>query len=254
MGWRAGPEPSIIPGMRSTVAIALTSLALFLPGELQAGDQPVPPELLGKLAATSSRFEAMMHRASFTVTGRMGDVSGDGSLTSPKEGTFRVTMHGATAKVDILKYSEDGEDKIAEAKKKQEERAKEARKPRKADDEIHLPFLETEQAKYDFHIGEVDARDPEHVRVFFHAKAPAENLVNGSSWVDARTGDILTTSVTASKTPAFVDYLRMQFELGEKTSMGPAISKVSFEGAGGFLFIRRHFRGTATLASYAIAP
>jgi len=239
--------------MKSSLAIALTGLALFSPGELSASDAVAPATLLAKLAETSARFEAMMKKASFTVAGRMGDVSSDGSLEAAKEARLRVTMRGDTANVEILEYVEDGTDKTAEAKRKQADKAKESRKPRKADEEVHMPFLDTEQSKYDFRVGEVDAHDPSRVCIYFHAKTRAENLMNGSAWVDTRTGDILTTSVTASKTPAFVDYLRMQFEFGERTSMGPAVSKLAFEGAGGFLFIRKHFRGSATVASYVIA-
>ncbi|WP_394830338.1 hypothetical protein LVJ94_27905 [Pendulispora rubella] len=233
--------------MRSALALTLTGLALSLPAELQADEpapRPVPAELLAKLAGTSAQFEAMMGKASFTVTGHMDD----------KEGTARVTMQGERAKVEILKYIEDGQDKTEEAKQKAAERAREPRKARSSRDEVHMPFLAGEQAKYDFWVGDVDARDPTHLRVFFHAKVPAENLMNGSAWVDAPSGDLLTASVTASKTPAFIDYVRAKFEFGERTSMGPAISKLSFDTAGGFLFVRKHYQGSATFTSYELKP
>ena len=233
-------------------SFALVGFALSFPADLGAADlraaepatRPVPAEVLAKLADASAKFEAMMRRASFTVKGRMDD----------KEGTARVTMQGEHAKVEILRYAEDGQDKTAEAKQKQAERAREPRKPRSSRDEIHLPFLASEQTKYDFWVGDGDAGDPTHMRVFFHAKVPAENLMNGSAWVDARSGDLLTASVTASKTPAFIDYVRAKLEFDEHTAMGPAISKLEFDTAGGFLFVRKHYTGSATFASYELRP
>ncbi|WP_394841013.1 hypothetical protein LZC95_28550 [Pendulispora brunnea] len=235
-------------GMRSALTLVLiTGFAAFLPAELQADEaapRPVPAELLAKLARTSAQFEAMMGKASFTVTGHMDN----------KEGTARVTMQGDRSKVEILKYVEDGQDKTEEAKKRAAERAREPRKARQSRDEVHMPFLASEQTNYDFWVGDVDAHDPTHMRVFFHAKVPAENRMNGSAWVDERSGELLTASVTASKTPAFIDYIRAKFEFGEQTSMGPAISKLSFDTAGGFLFVRKHYAGSATFASYELSP
>ena len=149
---------------------------------------------------------------------------------------------------------EDGEDKTQEAKKMAAERRdRKKRRARKSDD-VHLPFLASEQPKYAFRVGEVDARDPARVRVYFDAKSPSKSLWNGSAWVDTRTGDILTMGASPSKTSSFLDYLRLQIEFGETTSMGRAVSKVSFEAGGSFLFIKKRFRGSATLADYTVAP
>lgn len=57
-----------------------------------------------------------------------------------------------------------------------------------------------------------------------------------------------------SKTPLFVDYFRIQIECAENTAMGPAPSKITFEGGGGLLFLKKRFRGAATLTSWSVQP
>lgn len=232
---------------------AIVATSLFLVTNTRADDDPLAV-LLPKLAVSSARFEAMLKKASFTMTGKMETISSDGSLSDPKEGMFRIVNDGSgVAKVEVIKYAEDGKDKTEEAKKKAEEKAKE-KKVKKPDEETHMPFLGTEQGKYDYRIGESDKADPTRVRVYFTPRSPAQNLVQGSAWVDSTNGNILSMGASPSKTPAFVDYLRVQIECNEMTSMGPAPSKIIFEGGGGILFIKKRFRGAATLTGWQVPP
>lgn len=235
--------------MRRAFSFAMLSLALTSSSRALADDATLAP-LLTRLAEKSALFEAMFKKASFTLTGHMEDLDGDGAISARKDGVAKIKNDGTSPpKVEIVRYAEDGVDKTDEARKKSEERAKE-RKPRKPDEEVHMPFLQSEQAKYAFRLGEADARDPARVRVYFDAKKPAENAFNGSAWVDTRTGDVLTMGVAPSKTGAFVDYLRVTLEFGASTPQGAAISKLTFEGGGGFLFFHKRFRGTLLLTDY----
>ena len=90
------------------------------------------------------------------------------------------------------------------------------------------------------------------MRAHCDAKSPAENLFNGSAWVDTRDGSILSAGFSPSKTNMFVDYVRVTVELGAKTAAGPAVSKLQFEAGGGFLFVRKRVRGWATATEWSI--
>ncbi|HVU05787.1 MAG TPA: hypothetical protein VHE30_28760 [Polyangiaceae bacterium] len=237
--------------MKRTVPFLLVLLALTT----RVGDAPSAEqdarlgELLPKLAITSQRFETMLALAAFTATGRTETVDGDGTVSAVKEGVFRFRPHGDRHVVDVIRYTEDGEDRRMEAQEKFRDAEKKDIDP---DDVTHVPFLGSEQAKYVFKLGATDPRDPNRVRVHFRARKPARTLWNGSAWVDARTGDLLTMGAVQSKTALFVDYFSGTLELGAQTKLGPAVSRATFEGGGGFLFFRKRFRGRATVTDYAL--
>lgn len=253
-GVPGGAASAILLRMRSTfLSLLALAFVLWTPAA-RAADAAPSAELLAKLAETSARFEAMVKRSTFTLTGKMEKVSGDGVASEPKEGTFRVRPTPERTEVEVIRYTEDGEDKTREAKAQAAERARAPKKRRRPKDDLHLPFLASEQPKYVFRLGEVDALDPARIRVHFDAKAPSKGLWNGSAWVDGRTGEILSMGVAPAETSSFLDYLRLQIEFGEATPMGRAVSKVSFEAGGSFLFVKKRFRGSATLADYALTP
>lgn len=218
-----------------------------------AEDEGTLAIVLPKLASTSARLEELLKKASFTVTGHMESIGGDGSVSEPKDGVFKIVSDGTKQRFEVVRVVEDGQDKTEEARKKAAEKEKE-RAAKKADPskEAHVPFLATEQPKYNFRVGETDPRDPARVRIFFDAKSPAENLFNGSAWVDTRDGSILSAGFSPSKTNMFVDYVRVTVELGAKTAAGPAVSKLQFEAGGGFLFVRKRVRGWATATEWSI--
>lgn len=239
--------------MKQALGIGFATLALLVPQTAFAEDEGTLGILLPKLATSAIRFEALVKQASFSVSGKMESVGGDGSVSDTKEGSFNIIYDGLHFKVDVLKYSEDGADKTDEMKKKTEEKYKERKgKPLKSDEEVHMPFLASEQPKYDFHLAESDPRDPSHVKITFSPKTPAQNLFTGSVWVDSNTGDFLSAGFVPSKTPMFVDYVRVTIEFGETTSLGRAVSKINFEAGGGLLFIRKRVRGSAVLSNYSL--
>ena len=160
--------------------------------------------------------------------------------------------------IKVIRYTEDGKDKTADAQvKATERRAKQLGDPdlqaeaRKRD--IKLPFLVSEQPRYVFSVLERDAATPTRVRIAFSPKVPAENAIKGSAWVDEGEREVLSLGFSFSKNPTFVDHVDITILFGLATPLGRAPSKLTFEGRGGFLFIRKHFRGTATLSDPAIA-
>jgi hypothetical protein len=218
-----------------------------------AEDEGTLAIVLPKLASSAARLEGLLKKASFTVTGHMESVGGDGAISDPKDGIFKIVSDGTKQRFEVVRVIEDGKDKTEEAKKKAADREKErASKKPDPDKEAHVPFLASEQPKYNFRAGETDSKDPARIRIFFDAKSPAENLFNGSAWVDTRNGEILSAGFAPAKTPTFVDYVKVTVELGEKTTSGPAVSKLNFEAGGGFLFFRKKVRGWATVTEWAV--
>ena len=159
---------------------------------------------------------------------------------------------------NVIRYLENGKDETADAQKRaNERRVKRLKDPDKQAEErkkdLKLPFLASEQARYVFTIAERDAAQPGRVRVAFMPKTPAENAIKGSAWVDETEREVLSIGFSLSKNPTFVDHVEITIVFGLPTELGRAPSKLSFDGRGGFLFIRKHYRGTATLSDPRVA-
>lgn len=212
--------------------------------------------LLPRLAKHARGFEAMKTKASFTFSGQVQELNGDGTPTSTKE--LVVDIHardGQQPDTDVVRYVEDGKDKTAQAKADALERKRQGKKAKgRRVRDFHLPFLDGEQARYTFSIAQRSPSDPNHVRIAFVPKAPAEDAFKGSAWVDESTGEILSIGFSPSKNPAFVDSVQVTVEFNLPTSLGRAPSKLSFDARGSFLFLKKHYRGSATITNPHIAP
>ena len=213
----------------------------------RAGDQGLLATLLPKLAASADRFEAELGKATFTIEGHIETVRRDGTATDRKDGQFRVHPGPKRRHIEVIRYSEDGEDKTDAARDKVA--ADEKKDP---DEDAKLPFMTSEQPKYTFVLRERDARDPERVRIAFAPRVPSEKLIVGSAWIDARTGDVISAGVSPSVTGMFVDYLDVKMEFGERLKTCAVASRIDFEGSGGFLLFHRKFRGWAKLSRYVV--
>lgn len=211
------------------------------------------PELMGRLSAYASHYEAMRYRASYAIAGRLERVDGDGNADSVKEMSARIVADGKDAHMSVLRYVEDGEDKTAEAREKALEREGKPKEER-AKNEIKMPFEAAQQARYTFDQIKVDGADPTRVLIGFVPKTRDENMIEGTAWVDAREGTLISAGFRMTKTSFFVDYVNITVEFGAPTSLGPAISKVTMEGKGGVLFLKKRFRANATLSSYTVCP
>jgi hypothetical protein len=233
---------------------ALGATAAVLLASASAAAQPPSPDLMSRLAANAARFVAMKNRASYSIDGRMTMLDRKGNPDSVKEMSARVDADGHDSKFIVIRYVEDGEDKTAdaqeEARKKAQQRKKERDKKR-----LPIPILASEQPNYIFDQTEVDPAVPTHVKISFVPKAPDEDTIEGSAWVDTESANLISVGFKMSRPPMFVDYVHVTLEFGAPTALGPAISRVVADGDGGILFFyRRRFHATATLSNYSFTP
>ena len=233
------------------VGVLFVSLLLF-PRAAHAA--PPSPELLAKLADYATHFERQRTHASYAVEGRLDALDSDGKPEETKELWGRVDADGQEARLVVLRFVDDGKDKTADAIKEARESAEKSKKKKKEGKELKMPIRAEEQSRYVFDLVETDAQDPARVRITFVPKEIADDTVEGSAWVNANSGAPISAGFKLSRTPFFVDYIHFQVEFGVKTSLGPAVSKVTVDGKGGIPLFRKHFRAIASLSDYTILP
>jgi hypothetical protein len=256
----------LLPRRFVLVAAALGLFVLGAPVETRAdvasdaSSTGVPSALMGGLANHAERFEEMKRRGAFTMAGRMEEVDGDGKASDLKEVLLRSTPTPVPLDriTNVIRFTENGEDKTADAQKKiAERREKRLKDPAKQAEarkkDIKLPFLASEQGRYVFTMAGRDAAQPGRVRIAFVPKVAAENAIKGSAWVEESTREVLSMGFSFSKNPVFVDHVDIQLTFGLPTQLGRAPSTLTFDGRGGFLFIRKHYRGSATLSDARLA-
>jgi hypothetical protein len=231
------------------VAVLAIAVAVGVPRAASAA--PPEPELMARLAHYAARLDSMRTHASYSVDGQLETLDRAGKPDSVKAMKARVDADGTTAKLTVIEYTEDGEDKTNDARTKARERDERRKKENKR---FRIPILAAEQPRYVFDQIEVDSADPSRVRISFVPRAPEDDTIEGSAWVDARAGSLISAGFKLSRTSMFVDYVHFTVEFGESTRLGSAVSTVLVEGQGGILFFRKRFRGTARVSNYAVVP
>jgi len=256
---------AIVRGMGVLAACAIVAGSIAAPATARADEAPaaaapvaVSDALMAGLAQHGARFEDMKKRGAFTLSGRIEEVDGSGRGSDAKEILLRSTPTGAPRDriTQVVRYMEDGKDKTSEAQTKANERRAKRLKDPSTDDrgkDLKLPFLAAEQARYVFSVAERDPANAARVRIAFAPKKPAEDAIKGSAWVDENEREVLSMGFSFSKNPIFIDHVEVTIVFGMSTALGRAPSKLSFDGRGGFLFIRKHYRGTATLSDARVA-
>jgi hypothetical protein len=232
------------------VAVAAGAVFVSVPSAADpaAVESPDLQPLLAKLAQHAERFEQMKRRGSYTLSGKVEELDGSGHVDGTKEMVVRVIATPAERKTEIVRYVEDGADKTDEARKKAEKSRQEKKQGKSSD--FHLPFLSSEQPKYVFSITE---RDATRIRVGFRPLVPAETSFKGSAWVDEATGEVLTLGFSPSKNKTFVDHIDVTMRFDHQTPLGRAPSSFTFDAKGGFLVIRKHYRGGGTITDPKLA-
>ena len=235
---------------RLVLLLVLFAAALAAPPARAEVDPLALSLVLHRLEGHAARFEQMKARASYTLDGKVERIDGSGRVTETKEMTVKVTANGGDRPAaELVRYVEDGRDRTAEARAKRGKgRMSTGRTGR-----LRLPFLASDQPRYVFTVAERDARDPSRMRIVFVPKVPADDTFRGSAWVDGRAGEVLTMRVTPSKKPKLVDRLDIDVYFDTQTALGRAPSRITFDASGGFLFIRKHYRGAATLSNATFA-
>jgi hypothetical protein len=207
---------------------------------------PPPPDLLARLATYAAAFEAARDDGGYILDGRLEKLDGDGKVDSVQELSARVEGGLRHRHVTVLRAVEDGKDKTAEVQKKAQEGDAEAAKG-KNEPHLRMPFLASEQPRYDFELAETDPANPSRIRVTFVPKEPAKDTVEGSAWIDGASGHVLTAGFKLSKPGTFIDYVHITAEFADSA---PVLARVTFDGKGGLLFFRKHFRGETRFHDY----
>jgi hypothetical protein len=237
----------------AAVAAAAPTIARADDVPASSGAASIDKALLEGLGKHATHLEEMKARGEFTLSGKMEALDDSGHPTETKELVMRSTPTSTPHDrvVKVVHYAEDGKDKTAEAQTKADERRakrKKANANTKPDrQDLKMPFLPSEQARYVFSLAERDAAGG-RVRIAFAPKTPAEDAIKGSAWVDERTSEVLTMGFSFSKNPIFVDHVEVTLTFGLSTQLGRAPSKITFDGRGGFLFVHKHYRGEATIS------
>jgi hypothetical protein len=201
------------------------------------------PELLKKLAEHDARTDDADKAGAVTMTSTSEELDSDGKVVHTR---VRVIRTGKTD--ELISATDDGKDVTAEKKKKFEERAREHKEELKLDS----PFAGKVQDKYVFGDLGPDKADPSLTRISFAPKeGKSEEVAIGEATVDAATGEPVRFQLRPSELPRFADHVLVRIELGAKSGVGRRVSKVSVEGDGGLLFIKKRFRATTV---YAYGP
>ena len=243
---------SAVRRRQALLSIALFSAAVAAPRAAHAA--PPAADLMDRLAVHAAGFETLKKHASYVIGGILQTIAADDATDSTRTMRARVTPDGDRTHVDVLSYTENGEDKTDEARAKTAEREK----ARAADEkngkskkrDLKMPFLKSEQPRYVFDVAEVDAADPARQRITFVPKQTSDDTIEGSAWVDTKTGTVISAGFKLSRTPTFIDYVHITIEFGLPTKLGPAPSRASVTGKGGVLFFSKRFRGEATFSDY----
>jgi hypothetical protein len=236
------------PRAPRVIAACISVLGATVSWESIASAQPPDAGLLARLAKQSEGFGALYKRATFKMQEVLDELDGDGKVASHKVAASHVVVQGDARHEIVDRCTKDGDD--CTAKEQEEVREHEAKK--KDDSEkLRSPFDAAEQPNYVFDQREVDKADASHVKIAFTPKSPDKHSVEGAAWVDTNTGTVISASVRMVKTPTFVDWVHVAVELGATTPLGPALSRMTIEGQGGFLFIiHKHFRVEITFTDY----
>ncbi|HEY4220732.1 MAG TPA: hypothetical protein VGO62_05300 [Myxococcota bacterium] len=203
-------------------------LALAL---LVAMADPVPADLLQKLAAQDAFIDNIGATHTLVITSDGYEKDGDGKIAHQSHSVARQTLKGGKPATHMTVATKDGVDDLAHAQKMADERDG---KP----DPLPSPFAARMQPKYSFSLAE--ARADGTVRIAFTPKdAPSTETVAGDAIVDVASGELVKMTSHPSKNPAFVDRLVMILELDARVDGKRAMSKLTFDGAGGLLFLKR---------------
>ena len=169
-----------------------------------------------------------------------------------KTSSARVVKDDRGTHLVVLKVIEDGEDKTEDARKEALEGEKKSDEEKKKS-RLEIPFATATQVRYLFDRVETDPVNPSRVRIAFRPRQADSHSVEGSAWVDSGAGQFLSAGFKVCKPGMLVDYVHVTVEFGA-TDLGPVVSRITFDGKGGLLFIHKHFRGSETLSDYRLSP
>ncbi|HEY8209316.1 MAG TPA: hypothetical protein VIG99_17630 [Myxococcaceae bacterium] len=222
---------------------------------LLASPEPVPDELLKKLADRDARLTRLYKEGAVTMTSRVEELDKGGKVQHTQTVVLRLTQKDGKPHGEVVRASRDGQDVTEEERKTQAEKQARADEDPKGKKDgrmsMTLPFDAATQPKYQFQLLGPDAKNPSLSRIGFGPRGkPDKDIWAGEAVVDPSSGEVKWMKQRPSDLPAFVDRLEMVFEFGASTSEGPAISTLQMEGEGGLPFFKKKFRVMTTFSDY----
>jgi hypothetical protein len=219
---------------RSARLLGLVAITVAAPAWAQ-----VPADLLQKLAAHAARMEQFSEAGKAEVTSDYYELKGDGTVDHHIHSESRVVLVGGKPVTTVLLATKDGKDNLADSQK---QAVKEDQKGRR----LEPPFSVANQPKYRFSL--LGPAEQGLLRIgFAPSNGKSKDVLEGEALVDPVAGELVRMTAHPSKNPTFVDRIDMQLEYGLKTSAGRMLSKVSFAGAGGFLFFHKRVKVDVTI-------
>jgi hypothetical protein len=236
------------------LVVAATSAFAVLALARTAAAAPPDPVLMARLSHDEQDLEHVGTRVSYRAEQVIEELDGDGKVSSTKKMRYRVESDGKTPHRIVESATEDGKDvTVKEQEKVREKEARRASKKAGSDDEPVFPFAPDSQAHYTYDQVAIDPANPAHVQIAFVPRKPDSRTFEGKAWVDTANARILSASVRLSKPPTLVDWVHFTAEFGA-TPVGSTLSRLTFEGSGGVLLFRKHFRGEIKMSGWHAAP
>ncbi len=225
-----------------STSIGRLACSLGLVGALAsagAARAEVPPELLQRLAAHAARMERFSEASKAEVTSEYFELGRNGEVEHHIHSESQVVLVAGKPVTHVLLATKDGQDNLRDSQK---QAVKEDQKGRK----LEPPFSTDNQAKYQFSM--LGPAETGLLRIGFGPRAGrSTEVLEGEAVIDPAAGELVRMTAHPSKNPAFVDRIDMQLEYGVHTPVGRMLSKVSFVGAGGFLFFRKRVKVEVTI-------
>ncbi|HEY7863352.1 MAG TPA: hypothetical protein VIE39_06825, partial [Thermoanaerobaculia bacterium] len=106
-------------------------------------------------------------------------------------------------------------------------------------------------ARHTFSLAGADSQDPSLTRIAFQPKGSASpETFKGEAGVDPATGTVRWIRFRPAKNPKHVTRMEVTMLYGLETPGGPALSRVSVDGEGGILFVKKGYRSESTFSDY----
>ena len=205
-------------------------------------------ELLKRLAEHDARLDQIEEQASFTSDTVSEELDGSGNASHTLELVVRTT-HLEGRKTELLgRALEDGKDVTLSYR----EKFKKSDRPQGS--ELRFPFSAKMQRDYLFQEAGPDPSNSSLLRIHFEPRGTwSDKLMVGDAVVDPAQGEVVRIVGQLSAPDSSVDFLDLDFAFDAVTPLGRALSKVSIQGEGGLLFIKRRFRHTIVHSGYDLS-
>jgi hypothetical protein len=212
--------------------------------------------LNARLAQTTARMQAVEKRLQQTCTDRAEQLDGDGRAQHVFVVTARQGWDSGYPTKVVLDAREDGRDVTSR------EQTRVTAELQNTSDSVRErgnyggidfsnPFSADAQRKYRYWVVEPKPGDGSLVRIHFEPNGEATPRLNtGEALVDPASATLVSIDAHPSDYPSFVRFVHFEAKYAN-TSEGPVRTDFRVEGAGGFLFVKKHYREATHCSDFA---